>query len=105
MTGPTTGAMTAAQTTVTTPNMLEVAYLLDRFHRIVKVTTQAGWPYGIEELAVTLEGANIDLDHHNFLSHGEFKMNRLPTISKAFGEVMAVIEKQAEEASWAGGEA
>jgi len=90
-------------TTVTTPNMLEVAYLLDRFHRIVKVETQAGWPYGIEELAVTLEGANIDLDHHNFLSHGEFKMDRLPQLSKAFGNVMSVIDRQAEDAAWEGG--
>ncbi len=92
-------------TTVTTPNMLEVAYLLDRFHRIVKVETQAGWPYGIEELAVTLEGENIDLDHHNFLSHGKFAMNRLPKLSKAFSDVMAVIDRQTENAAWEGGEA
>ncbi len=90
-------------TTVTTPNMLEVAYLLDRFHRIVKVETQAGWPYGIEELAVTLEGENIDLDHHNFLSHGKFAMNRLSKLSKAFSDVMAVIDRQSEDAAWVGG--
>jgi hypothetical protein len=97
--------MTAPVTTITTPNMLEVAYLLDRFHRIVGVTTRSGWPYGIEELAVTLEGANIDLDHHNFLSHGEFKASRLVKLSKVFSEVMSVIDMQAEESAWAGGEA
>lgn len=96
--------MTPPVTTITTPNMLEVAYLLDRLHRIVGVTTRSGWPYGIEELAVTLEGVNIDLDHHSFMNHGEFKMSRLVKLSKAFSEVMSVIETQAEEAAWAGGE-
>lgn len=88
---------------VTTPNMLEIAYLLDRRHLITEVTTQAGWPYGIEELAVTLEGENIDLDHMNFMRHGEFKMSHLPSISKAFAAVMTVIDRQAEDDSFAGG--
>jgi len=56
--------------TLTTPNMLEVAYLLERNHRIRSVATQASWPYGIEELAVTLTGEHIDLDHGSFLRHG-----------------------------------
>jgi hypothetical protein len=89
--------------TITTPNMLEIAYLLDRRHRITGVTTQAGWPYGIEELAVTLEGENIDLDHMNFMRHGEFKMHRLPQVSKAFAAVMTVIDRQADDAAYAGG--
>jgi len=88
--------------TITTANMLEIAYLLDCRNRITHVTTQAGWPYGIEELAVSLEGENINVDHINFLRHGEFPMSQLPLISKAFAAVMAVIEKQAEEAAFAG---
>jgi len=97
--------MKSALPSITTPNMLEIAYLLDRSHRIVAVTTQAGWPYGIEELAVTLEGKNIDLDHHNFMSHGESAKKRLPNISKAFAEVLNVIDNQAYIDTFAGGEA
>lgn len=86
---------------ITTPNMLEVAYLLDRRHQITNVTTQAGWPYGIEEFAVTLEGENIDLDHANFLRHGEFR--DLSPLAKAFTAVQNVIDQQAEAAAFAGG--
>ena len=79
---------------VTTPNILEIAYLLDRRHHIVEVSTQAGWPYGIEELAVTLEGENIDLDHANFLRHGECRT--LQPVAKAFAAVQAIIDQQIE---------
>ena len=95
--------MKSSLPSITTPNILEIAYLLDRSHRIITVNTQAGWPYGIEELAVTLEGKNIDLDHHNFMSHGESAMNRLQTISRVFAEVLSVIDKQAD--TFTGGEA
>ena len=81
---------------VTTPNILEIAYLLDRHHRITVVTTQAGWPYGIEELAVTLEGEGIDLDHHSFINHGEIR--DLAPLTKAFEAVQAAIWVQGEEA-------
>jgi hypothetical protein len=86
---------------LTTPNILEIAYLLDRHHRIVVVGTQAGWPYGIEELAVTLEGQNIDLDHQSFMRHGEIR--DLQPIAKAFAAVQAVIDRQAEAAAISGG--
>jgi hypothetical protein len=75
--------------TITTPNMLEIAYLLDRHHQITSVSTQAGWPYGIEELAVTLEGENIDLDHANFLRHGVIG---LAQVAKALAAVQTALE-------------
>lgn len=87
--------------TIITPNMLEVAYLLDRHHQITHVGTQACWPYGIEELAVTLAGENIDLDHANFVRHGECR--NLAPVAKAFSAVLAVIDQQAETAAFAGG--
>ena len=93
--------MKSSLPSITTPNILEIAYLLDRSHRIVAVNTQAGWPYGIEELAVTLEGKDIDLDHHNFMSHGESATKCLMSISRVFAEVMIVIDKQAD--TFAGG--
>jgi hypothetical protein len=80
--------------TVTTPNILEIGYLLDRHHRITNVTTQVGWPYGIEELAVTLEGENIDLDHANFLRHGEFR--NLARLDMVFEAVQAAIGRKLE---------
>ena len=83
---------------VTTPNILEVCYLLDRHHSIINVTTQAGWPYGIEELAVTLEGEGIDLDHHCFLNHGEFR--DLSPLAKAFAAVQAVIDSKSDDAAF-----
>lgn len=85
---------------ITTPNMLEIAYLLDRRHRITGVTTQAGWPYGIEELSVTLEGENIDLDHLSFMRHGEVR--DLSPLARAFQAVQAVIDKQTEDEAFRG---
>jgi hypothetical protein len=77
---------------VTTPNILEIIYLLDRHHKVVHVGTEAGWPYGIEELAVTLEGENIDLDHANFIKHGEgIKLSSLPV---AFDMIMLQVWRQ-----------
>ena len=87
--------------TIITPNMLEVAYLLDRHHQITHVSTQAGWPYGIEELAVTLEGENIDLDHANFLRHGECR--DLAPLAKTFAAVLTIIDQQVEARALAGG--
>lgn len=83
--------------TVTTPNMLEIAYLLERHHTITRVTTQAGWPYGIEELAVTLAGENINVDHRGFCRHGEFCLNELPELTAAFSAVMATLARQAKD--------
>jgi hypothetical protein len=79
---------------VSTPNMAEVLYLLDRRHRIVDVGLQATWPYGIEELCVTLEGENIDLDHRCYLLHGECRLSEL---RKAFDAVMSVVWRKDEE--------
>ena len=81
---------------VSTPNMAEVLYLLDRHHRVVDVGMQATWPYGIEELCVTLEGENIDLDHRCYLLHGECS---LPKLQKAFDAVMAIVWRKDEEAA------
>lgn len=81
---------------ISTPNMAEVLYLLDRNHRVVDVGMKATWPYGIEELCVTLEGENIDLDHRCYLQHGECSLSKLP---KAFDAVMAVVWRNDEEAA------
>lgn len=62
---------------ISTPNLLEVCFLVDRHHEIVSVDTHISWPYGIEELSVTLEGDNIDLDHANFIRTG-YDLSRLP---------------------------
>ena len=78
---------------VATPNMAEVLYLLDRQHRIVDVGMRTGWPYGIEELCVTLEGENIDLDHGNYLRHGDCNLVRLP---KAFEAVLEALARKSE---------
>lgn len=88
---------------ITTPNMLEIAYLLDRHHRITSVSTQAGWPYGIDELAVTIEGENIDLDRMSFCRHSGFSTPHLPELTKAFAAVQAVIDRQLEDAALSGG--
>ena len=82
---------------ITTANMLELAYLLDRHNKITHVTTQAGWPYGIEELAVTLEGETIGADRVSFCRHGVFYMHDLPQIGRAFTAVMAVLEHEGED--------
>jgi hypothetical protein len=80
--------------TITTPNMLEVAFLLDRHHTITTVSTQTAWPYGIEELAVTLSGENIDLDHANFLRHGKVSLSKIPL---AFDSILIAIYHKVQQ--------
>ncbi len=76
---------------ITTPNMLEIAYLLERRHQIINVSTAITWPYGINDLAVTLEGDSIGLDHANFLRHG---ITSFAHISQAMDAVLSVIAQQ-----------
>ncbi len=64
---------------LTTPNLLEIAYLLERQHRIVAVSTARGWSNGIEELAVSLEGENIELDRAFFFRHGKVGLSAVVT--------------------------
>ncbi len=85
---------------VSTPNMAEVLYLLDRHHRVVDVGMKATWPYGIEELCVTLEGENIDLDHRCYLQHGSCSLSKLP---KAFDAVMSIVWQKVEASAGAEG--
>ena len=87
---------------LTTPNILEIAYLLDRHHRITGVTTQASWPYGISELAVSLEGEDIELDRANFMRHGECR--NLTPLAQTFAAIQAIIDRQAEDSAFSGGE-
>ena len=87
-------------THITTPNMLEIAYLLSNKHTIVSVSTKTAWPYGIEELAVTMEGRDIDLDHANFLRHGQMSLR---AISQALSAVQTALELQ-QEAAFLGGQ-
>ena len=84
---------------IITPNMLEIAYLLQRHHRVVAVDTAMGWPYGIKELAVTLEGSDIGIDHANFLRHGMIHLEQVPA---AFAVVQAAIREKSEDAHFGG---
>ena len=86
--------MSAAVLQVSTSNLAEVLYLLETcHHRVVAVGQQSTWPYGIEELCVTLEGEGIDLDHANYLRHGSCDLRKLP---RAFDAIMAVVWQKAE---------
>lgn len=85
---------------VSTSNLAEVQYLVDYcHHRIVDVGMQASWPYGIEELCITLEGENIELDHGNYLRHGRCT---LAALEGTFAAVMQVIRRKEEEAFFQG---
>ena len=79
--------------TLTTPNILEVSYLLERHHQIIAVNTHTAWPYGVEELAITLAGENIDLDHHNFMRHGVVELG---AVVEALGQVQSAIAQALE---------
>jgi len=78
---------------LSTPNILEIAYLLARHHRIIDVATQTSWPYGINELSVTLEGEDIELDHGSFLRHGQTALSEVP---KAFEAVQNILWQKIE---------
>jgi len=79
---------------LSTPNVLEVSYLLERRHRILEVQTRTSWPYGILELCVTMEGDGIELDHGSFLRYGT--VGPLTDLKTCFESVMEVVERQAE---------
>ena len=64
--------------TVSTSNLLEVSFLLDRSHQITGVERKAG-TYGVPELFLTLQGVMIDLDHKSFL------LSSTPTTGSAGG--------------------
>ena len=74
--------------TISTSNLLEVSYLLERHHRITGVESKVG-TYGVPELFVTLEGVMIDLDHKSVLSSSSVTL-------KGLGEAMGAIEEAAE---------
>jgi len=78
---------------LSTPNILEISYLLARHHQIVDVATQTSWPYGINELSVTLEGDGLELDHGNFLRHGVITLSEVP---KAFEAVQNILWQKIE---------
>jgi hypothetical protein len=56
--------------TVSTCNMAEALYLLERGNRVVKVECVSTWPYGLEELAVLFEGETAEADHESYIKHG-----------------------------------
>ena len=96
---------------IVTPNILEVVFMLDRHHRVVDVATATNW-YGIPELTITMEGDNAELDHMNFLRHGELRdltqiprafvpIQRLIWLKKEIPndeEIAAILERQQTEA-------
>ena len=47
---------------IRTSNLVEVGYLIDRGHRIVDATVEPSPPYDVDELYITMEGPNIDID-------------------------------------------
>lgn len=82
------------QNQIHTPNLAEVLYLTDRGHRVVDVQLVKSSPYQIQELQMTCEGSDIDLDHGGYLMHGPaMSLTRLP---QAFDAVMAVVWRKAE---------
>ena len=78
---------------LTTPNILEVTYLLDRQHWIVDVEMAIGWPYVITELVITMEGQDISLDRATFLRHS---MISLASVAKTIGLIHLVIDQKIE---------
>ena len=79
---------------VATSNMAEVLFLLERHHAIVDVGMRPTWPYGIEDVCVTLEGEDIELDHRSYLGHGGASLAKL---SKAFEAVLAAVAREEEQ--------
>ena len=75
---------------IITPNILEVAFLLDRRHQIADVATAISWPYGIIDLAVTVEGNNIDMDRALYLRQSTelHNLERVPAALEAIRQVM-----------------
>lgn len=67
---------------LSTSNLSEVGYLMERNHRIVGVRLDKG-AYGIQELFVSMEGENIELDHKIFLGNGTVALKKVPDVLEA----------------------
>ena len=79
-------------------NLAEVEYLLNYgHHKIIDVGLKTSWPHGVEELCVTLEGENIQLDHHSYMSHGGCKIQRLPGTFDAVKSILWLKEDTAAD--------
>ena len=82
---------------ITTTNLVEVAYLLDRRHEVVAVSVEPVPPYGIDELCITMEGTDISLDHRLYL-HGHSYLGPVH-VRRAFSVVVDQIDLQVEHAA------
>jgi hypothetical protein len=81
-------------------NLAEVEFLLNyAHHKIVDVGLKTSWPHGVVELCVTLEGRNIELDHHSYMRHGGCNLERLPG---AFDAVKSMLWRKVEAAAEGG---
>ena len=82
---------------ITTNNLVEVAYLMGLGHRVAAVTIVPSWPYGVEELCVTVEGREVDRDRRWYLQgRCGVRPDHLPGV---LAEVMETVARQAERRS------
>ncbi len=81
--------------TISTANMAEVVYLLERGNRIVDVGLETTME-GTSVFSVRFEGMNLEDDHSAYLSFPTCALSRLPVAFRAIDE--AVREKNSARA-------
>ena len=75
-------------------NLAEVAWLMNYAHaKVIDVGIKTSWPYGIEELCVTLEGEGLEHNHHSYVRFGGCKADQLPL---ALDAVKALVWRKEE---------
>ena len=86
--------------TISTANMAEVVYLLDRGNRIIDVGLETTLE-GSSMFSIRFEGERVDLDHSAYLSFPTCPLSRLRF---AFRAVAKAVRDKEREREMAGGE-
>ena len=92
--------MKSSLPTISTANMAEVVYLLDRGNRIIDVGLETTLE-GSSVFSVRFEGENVEDDHTSYLTFPQCSLSRLPVAFRAIAEVTRSKERERE---MAGGE-
>jgi hypothetical protein len=76
---------------ISTCNMAEALYLLERGNRVVKLECVSSWPYGLEEIAVVFEGSAVEADHERYIKSGiPADLSGLPGLFAAVSALLSV---------------
>jgi hypothetical protein len=79
---------------VSTCNMAEALYLLQRGNHVVRARMACTWPCGLEECSIVFEGESVEADHWRYVETTiPVDLHQLPLL---FSAITAALEKAGE---------